>query len=487
MMGTRCGKVKSYWPGKAPEWATFVDEDEAIRMPGVVALEKTFPTQEEDSNSSRWDDDRRLIRLANSRINNREDIIADHKRIRLTDNIVSTTREEENARKKKLADLDEDTMEERRRVLREKLLKRQEEEAAFIPEEEEEDEIEKEEEEQFEYETDFEDITKKQMDERKLETKSIVAQEIWKDEQVQKNIELREANILDVDTDDEVNMEEELEAWTARMIARIKRDEEELMLKIGNEEDSNSSRWDDDRRLIRLANSRINNREDIIADHKRIRLTDNIVSTTREEENARKKELADLDEDTLEERRKILREKLLKRQEEEAAFILEEEEEDEIEKEEEEEFEYETDFENEMTGLVLVKPVFVSKSENGIIAERERLEARKQALEDITKKRMEERKLETKLIVAQEIWKDEQVQKNMELREANIPNVDTDEEVNKEEEREAWKARKIARIKRDEEELMLKQKQKDEIRKVRNMSDEERRQWEREIVKPMLA
>lgn len=255
------------------------------------------------------------------------------------------------------------------------------------------------------------------------------------------------------------------------------------------EEDSNSSRWDDDRRLIRLANSRINNREDIIADHKRIRLTDNIVSTTREEENARKKELADLDEDTLEERRRILREKLLKRHEEEAAFIPEEEEEDEIEKEEEEEFEYETDFENEMTGLVLVKPVFVSKSENGTIAERERLEARKQALEDITKKRMDERKLETKSIVAQEIWKDVQVQKNMELREANIPDVDTDEEVNKEEEYEAWEAREIARIKRDEEELMLKQKQKqkDEIGKVRNMSEEERRQWEREIVKPVLA
>jgi len=224
-MDTRCGKVKSYWPGKAPEWATFVDEDEAIRMTGVVALEKTSPTQEEDSNSSRWDDDRRLIRLANSRINNREDIIADHKRIRPADNIVSTTREEENARKKELVDLDEDTLEERRRVLREKLLQRQEEEAAFIPEEEEEE---------FEYETDFEDITKTRMDERKLETKSIVAQEIWKDEQVQKNIELREANIPDVDTDDEVNMEEELEAWRARMIARIKRDEEELMLKIGN-------------------------------------------------------------------------------------------------------------------------------------------------------------------------------------------------------------------------------------------------------------
>lgn len=105
-----------------------------------------------------------------------------------------------------------------------------------------------------------------------------------------------------------------------------------------------------------------------------------------------------------------------------------------------------------MTGLVLVKPVFVSTSENGTIAERERLEAQKRAHEEITEKRMEERKLEMKWILAQEIWKDEQVQKNIELREANFADIDTDEEEKKEEELEAWMARVIARIKRDKEE-----------------------------------
>lgn len=201
------------------------------------------------------------------------------------------------------------------------------------------------------------------------------------------------------------------------------------------QEDSRIVRRDDDRRLIRLAKSRMNSRGDIIiADHKRIRLPDDTVSTIREEEKITKEGSTGLDEDALDERRRTLREKLLKRQQEE-----------------EEEFEYETDSENEMTGLVLVKPVFVSTSENGTIAERERLEARKRAHEEITEKRMEERKLETKWILAQEIWKDEQVQKNIELREANFADIDTDEEVKKEEKLEAWMARVIARIKRDKE------------------------------------
>ncbi|KAE9445582.1 hypothetical protein C3L33_22524, partial [Rhododendron williamsianum] len=180
-----------------------------------------------------------------------------------------------------------------------------------------------------------------------------------------------------------------------------------------SQEDSRIVRRDDDRRLIRLAKSRMNSRGDIIiADHKRIRLPDDTV---------KKK----------------------------------------------------TDSENEMTGLVLVKPVFVSMSENGTIAERERLEARKRAHEEITEKRMEERKLETKSILAQEIWKDEQVQKNIELREANFADIDTDEEVKKEEELEAWMARVIARIKRDKEEPGAMSKRKEETEKVRNTAEEE--------------
>ncbi|KAK4436415.1 Microfibrillar-associated protein 1 [Sesamum alatum] len=238
----------------------------------------------------------------------------------------------------------------------------------------------------------------------------------------------------------------------------------------------------DDPRLRRLAESRIDNRDEVREDHRRIRQAE-IVST--EEEESRRQEgleLEEEDEDALEERRRRIREKLLQRQQEEAA-LLPEEEEEEVEEEEEEESEYETDSEEEMTGIAMVKPVFVPKSERDTIAERERLEAEERALEEAVKRRMEERKKETKEIVVEKIKEDQEIQKNMEL-EANIADVDTDDDVNEAEEYEAWKSREIARIKRDREDRDAMLKEKEEIEKVRNMTEEERREWERKNPKP---
>lgn len=238
----------------------------------------------------------------------------------------------------------------------------------------------------------------------------------------------------------------------------------------------------DDPRLRRLAESRIDNRDEVREDHRRIRQAE-IVSIV--EEESRRQEGLDLeeeDEDALEERRRRIREKLLQRQQEEAA-LLPEEEEEEVEEEEEEESEYETDSEEEMTGIAMVKPVFVPKSERDTIAERERLEAEERALEEAVKRRMEERKKETKEIVVEKIKEDQEIQKNMEL-EANIADVDTDDDVNEAEEYEAWKSREIARIKRDREDRDAMLKEKEEIEKVRNMTEEERREWERKNPKP---
>lgn len=240
----------------------------------------------------------------------------------------------------------------------------------------------------------------------------------------------------------------------------------------------------DDPRLRRLAESRVDNKEEIRADHRRIRQAE-IVSTI-EEENERQERLdfEEEDEDALEERRRRIREKLLQREQEEAAALLPVEDEDEVEDEEEEESEYETDSEDDVTGIAMVKPVFVPKAERDTIAERERLEAEERAIEEMAKRRIEERKVETRQMVVAEIRKEEEIQKNLET-EADIADVDTDDEINEAEEYEAWKVREIARIKRDREDREAMIKEREEIDKVRNMTEEERREWERRNPKPL--
>ncbi|KAJ9559100.1 hypothetical protein OSB04_013714 [Centaurea solstitialis] len=249
------------------------------------------------------------------------------------------------------------------------------------------------------------------------------------------------------------------------------------------EEDSGIVKRDDPR-LRRLAENRLDNKEEVRADHRRIRQAE-IISTEEEEQRRQERlEFEEDDEDALDERRRRIREKLLQREQEEAAAMIPEEEEEE---EEEESSEYETDSEEEQMGMAMVKPVFVPKSERDTIAEREKIEAEERAIEELMKRRVEERKVETKQIVVEEIRKDMEIQKNLEA-EANIADVETDDELlNKAEEDEAWKARVIARIKRDREDRDALVKEREEIERVRNMTEEERREWERKNPKPAAA
>ncbi|CAI0433308.1 unnamed protein product [Linum tenue] len=171
------------------------------------------------------------------------------------------------------------------------------------------------------------------------------------------------------------------------------------------------------------------------------------------------------------------------REREEAVLLPVEEEEDDEEAEQEESSEYEADSKEETTCMKMVKPVFVPKSESYIIVERERLAEEERAFEEKVRKKIEERKVDTKHMLVEEIKKEDQIQKNLEM-EAEIVDVDTDDEMNKAEEYETWKVREIGRIKRDREDREEMLKEKEEFERGRNMTEEERREWERKNPKP---
>ncbi|KAH8946027.1 hypothetical protein BDL97_12G071200 [Sphagnum fallax] len=240
----------------------------------------------------------------------------------------------------------------------------------------------------------------------------------------------------------------------------------------------------DDARLKRLAESRRGDRDEAVARHRQIRQAE--IVSTREEDKAAL-EAAELEEDeddeAIVERRQRIKEQRLQRQREEEA-ALEEELED--EDEEEEESEYETDSEEDYGGVAMIKPVFVPKAERDTIAEREKLEAEEAAFQEAMKKKLQERKVETKQLVVEEIRKEEEIEKNREA-EGDGGEIDTDDETNVAEEYEAWKVRELARIKRDREDREAMVKEREEIEKLRNMTEEERREWERKNPKPLAS
>lgn len=227
----------------------------------------------------------------------------------------------------------------------------------------------------------------------------------------------------------------------------------------------------DDPRLRRLGQVR--------ADHRRVREAAEVLST--EEEELRNQEKEEEDVDALEERRSRIREKNLKRTREEADLMPPLEDEDEEEVQEEEESEYETDSEYEMFGIYMMKPVFVPKAVRETIAERERMEAEEEALEELAKKKLEMRKIETKAIVVEEVRKEEERRKNVQLEEeADLGDVETDDETNEAEEYEAWHTRELGKIKREKEARGAMLREKEEVDKLRNITEEERKEWERD-------
>lgn len=196
---------------------------------------------------------------------------------------------------------------------------------------------------------------------------------------------------------------------------------------------------------------------------------------TKDDESSGHEEEEEVDEEAIERRRLLLRKRAKERKEQDNDLLDIEDEEEEDNDEEEESSEYEEDSDSDEESGLRLKPVFVRKNDRVTIQERERLQEENEMTEEKQKKVVDDRKKYSVKMV-DEIVREELKETQGEAEEEG--GLKTDDE-NDEEEYEAWKVRELKRIKRDKEEREAVEKEREDIEKVRNMTEDERREFMR--------
>ncbi|KAK3926119.1 Microfibrillar-associated protein 1 [Frankliniella fusca] len=192
-----------------------------------------------------------------------------------------------------------------------------------------------------------------------------------------------------------------------------------------------------------------------------------------EADSSQSEDEEELSDEEIERRRLLLRQKLLARKEEQEPEVMVKEEDQQSmgeSGEESSEYEEETDSEEEMGPRL--KPVFVRKKDRITIMEKEKEEMKEKQAELEAKKMAEERKRNTLRMVEDIVRKETTVVKDGD--EPKLADVNTDDE-NDEVEYEAWKLRELKRVKRDREEREAMLRERAELERIRNMTEEERR------------
>jgi len=185
------------------------------------------------------------------------------------------------------------------------------------------------------------------------------------------------------------------------------------------------------------------------------------------------------DDEAQEERRRLIRERWLLKEREEEELLPKEDEELPAEMASGSESEHDADSGGEETCIAVVKPVFVPKPRRDTVIERERIELEWRLLEELVRRRMQERKVETRRIVVEVIIKDEHLEKTQ--NDEPVADIETDDDdADETKEYKAWKNGEIGGIRRDREARL----RKGEGEKVRNVTGEKLMECETSNPKP---
>ncbi|KAM3926406.1 microfibrillar-associated protein 1 [Leptodactylus fuscus] len=272
----------------------------------------------------------------------------------------------------------------------------------------------------------------------------------------------------------------------APMESSDEEDEEFQFIKKGKEQDVELEEPPEestsDPRLRRLQNRMNEDVEERLARHRKI-VEPEVVGESESEsepgeewrerverEDTSEEEEEEVDDEEIERRRSLMRQRAAERKNEEME-VMEVEDEWKSGEESESESEYEEYTDSEDETEPRLKPVFIRKKDRVTVQEREAEAIKQKEVEAEAKRMAEERRKYTLKIVEEEAKKE--IEENKRSL-AALDALNTDDE-NDEEEYEAWKVRELKRIKRDREEREAMEKEKAEIERMRNMTEEERR------------